>query len=73
MASPCTGVCRVEAGLCIGCGRTLDEIAAWGSAGNEERRRVLERVAGRRRRGSPDDQHLLDMSDAAVKRNTSET
>ncbi|HVU81024.1 MAG TPA: DUF1289 domain-containing protein, partial [Rhodanobacteraceae bacterium] len=30
--SPCIGVCRMDAdGLCIGCRRTLAEIARWGT------------------------------------------
>ncbi|WP_046114156.1 DUF1289 domain-containing protein [Aquincola tertiaricarbonis] len=31
VASPCINVCQMHAstGWCIGCGRTLDEIAAW--------------------------------------------
>ncbi len=29
--SPCTGVCRIDPadGFCLGCRRTLDEIADW--------------------------------------------
>ena len=48
--SPCTSVCRMNAdtGLCEGCFRTLDEIAAWSRMGDDEKRalwRVLvERV-----------------------------
>lgn len=31
VASPCTGVCRIDPqhGLCAGCLRSLDEITAW--------------------------------------------
>jgi predicted Fe-S protein YdhL (DUF1289 family) len=28
-------------GLCIGCGRTLDEIARWSAMSNEERRAIM--------------------------------
>jgi predicted Fe-S protein YdhL (DUF1289 family) len=28
-------------GLCIGCGRTLDEIAGWADMGAEERRAIM--------------------------------
>jgi uncharacterized protein len=28
-------------GLCIGCGRTLDEIAQWAAMSNEERRAIM--------------------------------
>lgn len=38
-ASPCIGVCVIDEakGLCTGCVRTLDEIAAWGSASEDHR------------------------------------
>jgi predicted Fe-S protein YdhL (DUF1289 family) len=51
VASPCTKVCTMDAasGLCIGCLRTLDEIACWGGMTDDERRRVLDRVEERRR------------------------
>lgn len=50
LASPCTNVCRMDAasGLCLGCQRRLEEIAAWGAAPEAERRRILEAVAVRR-------------------------
>ena len=51
VASPCTRVCTMDpsSGLCIGCRRTLEEIALWSAMTQEERRRVLERVESRRR------------------------
>ena len=51
VASPCTKVCTMEpaSGLCMGCLRTLEEIAGWGGMTNEERRRVLDHVEARRR------------------------
>jgi predicted Fe-S protein YdhL (DUF1289 family) len=40
--SPCIGVCRMDAdGLCVGCRRTLAEIACWGTMDNDERRRWM--------------------------------
>ena len=54
IASPCTKVCTMDpaADLCIGCGRTLAEIARWGSLPDEERRRIManlpDRLAARR-------------------------
>lgn len=40
--SPCVAVCRMDdaSGLCAGCLRTLDEIAAWGVLEEDERRAV---------------------------------
>ena len=41
--SPCRKVCAIgrSTGLCIGCGRTLAEIAGWASMNPDERRRVM--------------------------------
>jgi predicted Fe-S protein YdhL (DUF1289 family) len=40
--SPCISVCRMDAasGLCVGCLRTLDEIAAWGTLGDDAKRAI---------------------------------
>ena len=49
--SPCISICRMHAvtGLCEGCFRTRDEIAAWGNAGDDAKRgtwaRIEERMA----------------------------
>jgi len=50
VASPCINVCRMnpETGLCEGCQRTLDEIAAWSGMSAEEKRAVLARLQARR-------------------------
>ena len=49
--SPCISVCRMDAvtGLCEGCFRTLDEIAAWGTQADDERRAVWRLVERRAR------------------------
>jgi uncharacterized protein len=41
--TPCIKVCQMEPrlGLCLGCKRTLDEIARWGGMSEQERERVL--------------------------------
>ena len=48
--SPCVDLCRMNlhSGLCEGCLRTLDEIAAWSGLGNDERRAVLAQLPARR-------------------------
>jgi predicted Fe-S protein YdhL (DUF1289 family) len=48
--SPCISVCvmDVASGLCIGCRRTLDEIAAWSVLDPAAKRRVLAALPGRR-------------------------
>ncbi len=55
IASPCINVCRMDraSGLCTGCLRKLDEIAAWAAAGDADRRRILAAVAERRRLAGP--------------------
>jgi uncharacterized protein len=42
-ASPCTKVCTIDprSGLCLGCGRTLGEIAQWTSLDEGERGRIM--------------------------------
>jgi predicted Fe-S protein YdhL (DUF1289 family) len=45
--SPCRNICQVRRGLCIGCGRTLSEIAAWPTATDPVRRQI--RAAAARR------------------------
>jgi hypothetical protein len=53
--SPCISVCAMlpEAGVCAGCFRTLDEIAAWGSLDAGEKRAVLAALPERRARWAP--------------------
>jgi uncharacterized protein len=57
--SPCVRTCCLDDDdICIGCGRALDEIVAWGTADDSTRRAIVERsrerVAqrGERRRSS---------------------
>jgi len=47
--SPCVNVCQMDpgSGLCLGCRRTLREIADWLEMAPEEKLAVLERVAQR--------------------------
>jgi predicted Fe-S protein YdhL (DUF1289 family) len=39
-------------GYCLGCFRTIGEIAGWGTAGRAEKQRILERIAHRQRETS---------------------
>jgi predicted Fe-S protein YdhL (DUF1289 family) len=52
MTSPCVKVCQMDPvrGVCIGCCRTLDEIAHWSGMSDEERVAVLEKLPERRAR-----------------------
>ena len=42
--SPCTNVCALDDGLCVGCGRTVDEVASWRSMSDEERAQVVRAI-----------------------------
>ena len=43
--SPCMNVCVLDAGkVCIGCRRTLDEIARWGRMSSREQWQVVARL-----------------------------
>jgi predicted Fe-S protein YdhL (DUF1289 family) len=47
--SPCIGVCALDdAQVCQGCGRTVEEIAAWPGASPAEREAIRRRAAARR-------------------------
>ena len=47
VASPCIGVCTLnhEQNLCVGCGRTPTEIAAWPTMAPEEKQELVARLA----------------------------
>jgi hypothetical protein len=49
VASPCTNVCRLDpaSGWCLGCRRSIDEIAAWSTLDDAARRAVLVGLARR--------------------------
>lgn len=49
MESPCIHICSLDAtsSLCIGCGRTLDEIGGWTGFSDEKRRRIMLALAER--------------------------
>ena len=53
--SPCVNVCRMDeaTGLCLGCLRTLDEIALWSVLDEEDKRAVWAALAQRRGRLPP--------------------
>ena len=48
--SPCVAICRMDesTGWCVGCQRTIDEIAVWGVLDDEEKREVWRLIEQRR-------------------------
>jgi predicted Fe-S protein YdhL (DUF1289 family) len=47
--SPCINICTLDArsGLCLGCGRSIDEIAQWTAMSAAERARVMSELPAR--------------------------
>ncbi len=56
IATPCIKVCVMdgESGLCLGCLRTLAEIAEWSALSAEVRAAILQALPDRRGRIAPD-------------------
>ena len=50
MNSPCIKVCQMDPqhGLCLGCARTLDEIARWGGMTDVEREQIMAQLLRRK-------------------------
>lgn len=48
--TPCVAVCQIdpESGFCLGCYRTLPEIAQWGKFSEEKRQALLPELDARR-------------------------
>ena len=49
IATPCVQVCVVDghSGFCLGCGRTLGEIARWSRLTDGERHNIMRELPGR--------------------------
>ena len=49
MESPCILVCTIDdkTGFCFGCGRTREEIGAWTTYSDEQRRAIMDTLAKR--------------------------
>jgi len=54
--TPCIKVCAVdgESGLCLGCFRTLQEVAGWSGFSDEDRDRLMAELPSRRSRIRPE-------------------
>ena len=42
--SPCVKICSLQDGVCIGCGRTQDEIREWVIMTDNQREEIMERL-----------------------------
>ena len=42
--SPCISVCRYENEVCVGCGRTVDDIVNWYDMTDKQKQEVLNRI-----------------------------
>ena len=42
--SPCISVCRYDNEVCVGCGRTVDDIVNWYDMTDDEKQAVLNRL-----------------------------
>ena len=60
MSSPCIKVCQMDPvrGVCLGCCRTLDEIARWSQMDDPQREAIIADLRERRKR--------LDVPEVAV-------
>jgi predicted Fe-S protein YdhL (DUF1289 family) len=45
--SPCNKKCKKKNNICLGCGRTVSEIAGWSTATENQKRAIVERLANR--------------------------
>ena len=56
IATPCVKICLIdgESGLCVGCQRTLTEIASWSRFSDDERAEIMSILPERRVRIRPE-------------------
>lgn len=56
IATPCVRVCVIDgqSGLCLGCFRTLREVAGWNALDHAEREALMAELPRRRSRIRPD-------------------
>jgi uncharacterized protein len=64
-ASPCIGLCLMdhETGLCQGCFRTLEEIAGWSSASEQQKSAVIDANRLRREQRDSDQDQRCNCED----------
>lgn len=43
--SPCNKICTLDSNnICIGCGRTIEEITSWGTLTNKQAQQIINRL-----------------------------
>jgi predicted Fe-S protein YdhL (DUF1289 family) len=49
LETPCINICLldVESGTCVGCGRSIEEIARWAAMSDRERRAIMAALPAR--------------------------
>lgn len=45
--NPCVSLCQLKGGMCVGCGRTTDEIRRWKSMKRPERMKTTQQAEQR--------------------------
>jgi len=50
--SPCIQICKLDnqTGLCVGCLRTMNEIAAWGRIDDAKKREIYKKIDHRKKK-----------------------
>jgi len=47
VGSPCVDICELDSDfVCVGCGRTIDEVLKWPEYTDEQKKAVLDRIFG---------------------------
>lgn len=47
MLTPCIKTCKLIQGMCVGCRRTVEEIAQWARMTDLERKQIMEQLHAR--------------------------
>lgn len=42
--SPCISICRYENEICVGCGRTVEEVTEWYNYTDKQKQKIIDRL-----------------------------
>ena len=42
--SPCISICRYENEICVGCGRTVEEVTEWYNLTDKQKQKIIDRL-----------------------------